>query len=102
MQVKVTCLRKDGKPYPRWQLGTLTAVTGELRIEEARDEHLNRFMRCARLLDHTREYPDVLPPLIDAAVLWIKGHTMSVTGFERIEQTDYAQTWLIEVIEVHF
>jgi hypothetical protein len=44
----------------------------------------------------------VLPPLIDAAVLWIKGHTMSVTGFERIEQTDYAQTWLIEVIEVHF
>jgi hypothetical protein len=98
MQVQITCLRKEGKAYPRWQLANLASYTGELRIEESREENLSRFMRRARLLDHEQDKLEVLPPLMDAAVLWLKENKMAITGFERIESTDYAQTWLVEVL----
>jgi hypothetical protein len=98
MKVKVVRLRHEGKPHPRWRLSTLESVVGELRIEEAKDENLSRFMRRARLLNLVLQESEMLPPLIDAAVLWLKGNSLAITGFERIESTDYAQTWLIEVV----
>jgi hypothetical protein len=43
---------------------------------------------------------DVLPPLMDSQVLWLKANNLAITGFERIEETDYAQTWIVEVLSV--
>jgi hypothetical protein len=93
VKVRIICLRKEGKQIPKWQLGRLEISSGELRIEEARNEYLSRFMRSARLLDHALERPDALPPLIDAAVLWLKHSSMAITGFENVDGVDYAQTW---------
>ncbi|HYD58990.1 MAG TPA: hypothetical protein VEC35_01450 [Noviherbaspirillum sp.] len=100
MKVSVVRLWNEGKQVPRWQLSTLKPVVGELRIQESRDDHLNRFMRSAHLFDFSqRGHPDALPPLVDAAVLYIKGSTMSISGFERGDMgPTYAQTWLIEVL----
>lgn len=80
---------RDGILVPRWHLAQLQPVAGELRIEENKDEHLRRFLRAATLLasappDHGR---DVLPPLIDAAVIYIKGDRISISGFERGEMS---------------
>jgi len=95
VQVTVVRLRNYGKAVPRWQLSTLKPVSGELRIEEGRSEYLTRFMRTARLLDFSLQRLDALPPLLDASVLWLKPGSMAITGFEQIEDVDYAQTWLV-------
>jgi len=88
----------DGRQVPRWQLAQLKQSEGELRLDlGSLDDYLRRNLRTARLLRHGK---DVLPPLLDAAVLCIKSKTMSITGFERDNMRTYAQTWLIEIIQV--
>jgi hypothetical protein len=99
MYVQVVCLRIQGKALPRWQLSCVEAKRGYLSIEECYSDYLSRFMRSARLLNSTNNHADVFPPLRDAAVLWVKGNIMTITGFEHIELIDYAQTWLVELVE---
>ncbi|GIZ51089.1 hypothetical protein NCCP691_11030 [Noviherbaspirillum aridicola] len=94
-------LWRDGIQVPRWQLAQLQPVAGELRIEENKDELLRRFLRVARLLGCTAPDlgRDMLPPLVDAAVIYIKGDRISISGFERGEMSQtYAQTWLVETV----
>lgn len=97
MMVKVEQLWRDGKQIPRWQYAQLKSVVGELRIQEGNDEYLRRHLRTAHLVqDQGRE---VIPPLIDAAVLWIKDNRMIISGFERGDMLPtYAQTWLVELL----
>lgn len=104
MQVSVVRLWVNGKLVPRWQLAQLKPTIGDLSLKESRDEHLNRFQRSAHLFDSTgainQRKGELIPPLIDAAVLWIRDRRMTISGFERDEMSSvtYAQTWLIEVI----
>jgi hypothetical protein len=105
MNVQVERMWCDGKLIPRWRLGALKPVQGELRIEECRDEYLRRNLRMARLLNITDQASgngDALPPLYDVAVLYVRGDRMSITGFERDEGLGqpvvYAQTWVVQVL----
>lgn len=103
MHVQVVRLFEDGKQIPRWQYSYLKPVFGELRLQQSRDEYLNRHMRSAHLLDDegpiNQRRGEKIPPLIDAAILWISGQRMTISGFERSELlATYAQTWLVEVI----
>lgn len=99
---RVVRLWRDGKQVPRWQLAQLKVEVGELRIEACNDEHLRWYLRRASLYNFSQapgNGSNVIPPLADAAVLWVSGNRMSISGFERDDllQT-YAQTWLVEVL----
>lgn len=102
MHVRVIRHWEDGKLVPRWQRNRLQAVTGELRLEECKDQELRRTLRMARLLTPTASggLIDAIHPLSDAAILSISGNRMSIAGIERYDGifASVAQTWLVEVI----
>ena len=103
MRVRVIRLWRDGVQIPRWQFAQQDPVEGELRIQEGNDELLRRHLRTAHLFDFSRDKkaagPDAIPPLIDAAVLYVKGSQMSISGFERNAMLPtVAQTWLVEIL----
>jgi hypothetical protein len=59
-------------------------------------ETLRRHVRIARLLDPLRPRdPDELPTLYDPVLLAMSPQAFSLTGFERIDGVDYAQSWLV-------
>ena len=70
---------------------------GDIRIEETRDDDLRRYVRSAKL------YPDevavvhtaALPELYDVRVVAMSQQAFTLSGLERIEGADYAQSWLI-------
>jgi hypothetical protein len=38
---------------------------------------------------------DLLPPLKDATLLWVKHNVVVISGFEQSLDRDYAQTWML-------
>jgi len=75
-------------------MATAPLLAGDLRVEELRDEVLRRHVRVARLVDRTRPRdPDRLPPLYDVTLPAMSPQAFTLAGFERIEGTDYAQSW---------
>lgn len=104
MRASVVRLWQDGKLVPRWQLSYLKPVIGELQLGEGKDEHLRRNLRTAHLIDFSLapncgKSLDAIPPLVDAAVLWILDSRMTISGFERGElMLTVAQTWLVELL----
>ena len=77
-------------------------MVGEMTITEQRDDLLHRISRVARVIDFQRRPIDLLPPLFDATLLWMSNDQLAVTGFERVDTTgdftDFARTWLCEVV----
>jgi hypothetical protein len=73
-------------------------LAGDLRVEELRDEILRRHVRVARLVDRARPRdPDRLPPLYDIILPAMSPQAFTLAGFKRIEGTNYAQSWLINM-----
>lgn len=98
MRVEVAVQWRGGKQIPRWQLGVLEPVCGQLVIEEVRDELLHRSMRVARLIDYSSSEAAALI-LYDVTVLYAKDYTLSLSGFERDTSAGnmvaFAQTWIV-------
>jgi hypothetical protein len=93
-------MRREGVPLAFRQLGTEAGVVGELLVFEQRDEALRRTVRVASLRAGTAaDLRDLLPPLIDACLLWMSTGGFALAGFERVPRprtevaVDYAQTW---------
>lgn len=101
MRVEVAVLWRAGKQIPRWQLGALEPVCGQLVIEEVRDELLHRSMRVARLIDASSPGAPTLT-LYDVTVLYAKDYTLSLSGFERDSSAGnmvaFAQTWIVKIL----
>jgi hypothetical protein len=98
MRVRVRRLRKQGRMLNRDELKDIPPHVGMLRVAEVRDHQLSRPVLCARLLDLTTKVDtDMLPELADARLLEVAGRSMRLTGIERLQEADVAQTWLIEV-----
>jgi hypothetical protein len=98
MRVKVTPMRQKGRNLHREAVLQQPKYLGDLRVDELRDPELGRPIVYARLTDMaTGIETDVLPQLGDARLLWAAKDTMRLAGFERIEGTDYAQTWSVEL-----
>jgi hypothetical protein len=38
---------------------------------------------------------DLVPPLIDVSILYVRHENLVLTGFETIEDQDFAQTWML-------
>ncbi len=98
MRVKVTPMRQKGRNLNRDASRNQPKYLGDLRVEELRDPELGRPLVCARLTDMVSGIEtDVLPQLGDARLLWAAKDTMRLSGFERVEGADYAQTWSVEL-----
>jgi hypothetical protein len=98
MRVRVRRLRKQGRMLNRDELRDIPPHVGMLRVTEVRDHQLSRPVLCARLLDLTTKVDtDMLPELGDARLLEVAGRSMRLTGIERLQEADVAQTWLVEV-----
>lgn len=103
MKVAVIRLWEDGKRIPKWQWGRLKSVVGELRFDEHKEPDFRRTMRVARLVDNSPRTGgvDLITPLTDAAVVWIKDNKMSIAGIEHSTIfASVAQTWLVEIISL--
>jgi hypothetical protein len=96
MQFSVLRMCYRGRPLPRHELVNRELASGDLRVEQVFDEELRRYVRMARLIDPRRpREPDQLPPLYDPALLAMSPLAFTITGFERLEAVDYAQSWLV-------
>ena len=70
---------------------------GDLRIEEVRDEELRRYVRTALLWDEHRVLPSQnRPHLFDVHIVAMSPLAFSLTGFERVDGAEYAQSWLVQ------
>lgn len=105
MLVKVALLYEEaGRPLPRHRAVTARpSHLGKLSLSEELDRDMRRTVRSARLCDPST-CADVLPPLLDAVVLWINGECMTITGVERDDLTRKrtAQSWYVELAKVEF
>jgi hypothetical protein len=98
MNVIVRPINVKGKPLKTSERRASKTYVGRLRIREDRLTFLNRAFTQAELLSNIdgQEAP-VLPPLVDARVLWLDDAAMRMTGMEIVEGLQYYQTWDIEV-----
>ena len=80
------------------ELANAPMLAGDLQEEELCDEILRRHVRVARLVDRARPRdPDRLPPLHDIILPAMSPQAFTLAGFKRIEGTNYAQSWLINM-----
>ncbi len=101
MQVVVRPINVRGRPLLTADRKASRAFVGTLRMREERNNLLNRAYTQAEIVSPIDgALGMVLPPLIDARVLWLKGKTMRITGMEIVEAYQYYQTWEIEVADV--
>lgn len=99
MRVKVTQLRAMGKNLNRSAQVHVPRYTGDLWVDRHQDPELSRPLLQARLTDVTTGVEtDVLPVLDDAQLIWAGKGAMRLTGFERVDGADYAQTWSVELV----
>lgn len=94
MLCEIVLIRTDGVLAPRWQLGNLPVLRGELVIRDEQVPDLGRSSKMAFLagLEHS-------PRLYDTVLIGTQGAWLSLSGFERVDLggrwADYAQTWLV-------
>lgn len=89
-------LRYRGRVLPWREVVNRSALTGDLRVEQCYDEDLRRHLRIARLLDPATPGHARLPPsLYDVHLIGMSPSAFTVTGFERLEGVEYAQSWLV-------
>lgn len=102
MHVLVAKMYEDfGRPLSRNRAVTLApSHAGELTITEEHDRQLRRSVRTA-YLRRQGDGVDVVPPLRDAVVLFVRGKSMTISGFETdtLTQKCSAQSWYAEIAE---
>jgi hypothetical protein len=99
MRFSVVPMRRQGGRLDRHELANREPVVGDLRVEEVRDESLGRYVRMARVVDVRRPRdPDLLPVLLDPSLVAMSPLAFTLSGFERVHDRDYAQSWLVRAV----
>jgi len=96
MRVKVRPMRRFGQLHRFKEIEAMPPHVGVLKVNEVRDLRLERRVICAQLLD-LRNEAHIIPALSDARLLWAEDGQMRMTGIERVGDSEYAQTWAIEL-----
>jgi hypothetical protein len=92
----VRLLRHRGRVLPWRVVVNRPPLVGDLRIEKVQDEELRRYLRTAQLWDDGRVLPSRdRPCLYDVHIVGVSPQAFSLTGFERIDGAEYAQSWLV-------
>jgi hypothetical protein len=97
MKVQVRRMRRQGRNLIGKDHLTLPPFVGVLSVQEKRDIEQGRNTVRARLIDD-KSGNDILPELNGALLLWASKNRMRITGLERVDKADFAQTWSIEVL----
>lgn len=84
-------MRVCGAPIARDRLKSEATFTGDLRVEELRDEALGRSLRFVRLAGLLPKDEKAVRPLNDCTLLWMGTEAFVLAGHERISDADYAQ-----------
>jgi hypothetical protein len=80
----------------RYELANRAPLVGDLRIEEMSDETLRRYVRMARLVNVLRPRDrDALATLYDPTLIAMSPLAFTLSGFERIREQEFAQSWLV-------
>ncbi|WP_227814121.1 hypothetical protein [Nitrogeniibacter aestuarii] len=99
MKVRVRLLCHKGKYLKRVELTDGPSHVGEVRVQEVRDLEMARPVMTGRLLQLVNGIEtDVLPELLNAELVWLKGDAIRLAGLERVDGTLYAQTWSMELL----
>ena len=98
MKVEVQLVNEKGRCIRPKERHAMPRYQGVLRINESRHQSLGRICVTAALLSPTdaSELP-LLPPLLDAVVLFSWGARMRIRGYEVLQDIQYAQTWDVKV-----
>jgi len=96
MRFVVRFLRHRGRILPWREVVNQPPHYGDLRIEECLDPDLRRYVRRARLFDEANVLPSkALPELLDVRLMAMSPQAFTLTGFERADGVEYAQSWLV-------
>jgi len=96
MRFVVRFLRHRGRILPWREVVNRPPLSGDLRIEECLDDELHRYVRTARLFDDVNVRPSSSrPELLDVRIMAMSPKAFTLTGFERVDGTEYAQSWLV-------
>lgn len=97
MKAWVTRLWEGGAQIPRWRYSGLRPVLGELCLMPFHSDQMRRHLHVAHIfsIGHGKADVDLLPPLIDAAVVHMKGDFMTISGLESEMGKTCAQTWTV-------
>lgn len=99
MRVHVRTLRRRGRLLSKDELAdSRPPYLGDLKVTESRDPELGRSVLRALLVESKAgTETDVLPGLNDARLIYAANNKMRITGVERIDGADFAQTWSVEL-----
>jgi hypothetical protein len=93
----IRLLRYQGRIVPWRELVNLPPLVGDGPIEEVRDEKLRRYLRTALMGDdHSLLPAQDRPRLFDVHIVGMSPQAFSLTGFERVDGAQYAQSWLVQ------
>ena len=95
MRFSVRFLRRKGRVLPWKEVVNQEPCYGDLRIEECLDELLKRHLRTARLSEVGRAKEPDAPILMDVHITAMSPQAFTLTGFERVDGTEFVQSWLI-------
>jgi hypothetical protein len=96
MRFAVRLLRRHGRILSWRRVVNSTPSLGDLRIDECQDVNLRRYVRTATLHDpDSTIYNTQLPRLYDVRLLAMSPIAFTLTGFERPDGVEYAQSWLV-------
>ncbi|HVO89587.1 MAG TPA: hypothetical protein VMV45_13675 [Casimicrobiaceae bacterium] len=83
-----------GRPLPRRDVVNQAPKCGDLRVEYLHDPQRLRYLRVARLVDVASPLKDLLPMLYDVSLVAMNPCAFTLSGFERLDGAEYAQSWL--------
>ena len=95
MRFAVRFLRYRGRIVPYREVVNRPTLVGELRIEECHDHELHRYVRTATLHHELAStYRADMLRLYDVRLMAMSPQAFTLTGLERIDGAEYAQSWL--------
>lgn len=100
MRFAIRLLRYRGRIIPWRDVVNRTPRIGDIRIEELRDDALRRYVRTARLFPENGNvvFEGDLPELLDVTVMGMSQQAFTLSGLERLDGADYAQSWLVSTL----
>ena len=99
MKVEVQLVNENGRALPKRERAISPRYRGVLHVREARVQSMGRIVTTAELSSTTdANEPLLIPPLLDADVLFLRNDQMRIRGCELGQGVQYGQTWDVKVL----
>ena len=96
VRFSIRLLRYRGRILPWREVINRPVLVGDLRIEECRDDELHRYVKTASLWDERSVlHAADRPQLFDVRIIGMSPQAFTLTGFERLNGVEYAQSWIV-------